>query len=114
MCFSVLEKENYYPSYEPGETDGNWGFHLSLGLDYSTMFVMYMIGVGVIAATGIWRAMSFLGLISKIKISKPHRKLFMISYSSVSSFMFDSCKNDYNWNICSLINGKVEFAIMCM
>lgn len=86
-----------------------------LGLDYSTMFVMYMIGAGVLAATGNWRTMSFLGLIGEIKTSKPSRKLFLIpSYSPVSSFMFVSGKNDCNWNTCSLINGEVEFKIMCM
>lgn len=42
-----------------------------LGLDYSTMFVMYMIGAGVLATTGSWRTISFLGLIGRIKTSKP-------------------------------------------
>ena len=65
------------------------------------MFVMYMIGAGVPAATGSWRAISYLGLISDIKTLKPYRKLFFIrSYSPVSSFMFVSGTTEY---ACSLV-----------
>ena len=56
-----------------------------LGLDYSTMFVMYMIGAVLLKATESWTTMSFLGLIGEIKILSPtYPKL-------LSSFEFDVC-----------------------
>lgn len=67
-----------------------------LGLDCSTMFVMYMIRAGMPAATWNWRTMSFLGLIGKINILKTNKKLFLIpNYSPVSRFMFVSGKTVY-------------------